>query len=226
LCDRPCRGRRPDLPAGVRPPLGTTYRARFRNRFQRQFRNQLCIDTGVTGAQHRGRESALRSGAPYGHQPLVWVSVPTIRSVLEEHCDILSIRLCHAAHARQTSDRRACGAGRGRWTDLPRAHRVQGVSGELRHHQPGVQPVGDGDGVVGGERRNPGVVGRGRQRRDPLVLAILGPAVAAGRPGVDPDDLPGGAELGQGLPDPDLQTTLRTGRRSTPPPPAPAASRR
>ena len=59
--------------------------------------------------------------------------------------------------------------------------------------------------------------------------AFTDPQWLAGRPRLRADDLPGRAELGDrvrdGVPDPGLDRRHRPGRRSTPRPPAPAASR-
>ncbi len=81
-----------------------------------------------------------------------------------------------------------------------------------------------------GERHVPGDRRDRRQHRHPLVQRVQRPAVAAGRPGHEPDGLPGHAELGgrvrvrrsRSSPPP----TAPTGPASTPPPPAPAATRR
>ncbi len=98
----------------------------------------------------------------------------------------------------------------------------------LRHGQRGAEQADHR--VVAGERGLPGLGGHRRQPRHPLVERVLRPAVARGRSRLQPVHLPGGAELGGRLrdrvPDPDVHRRVRTGPRSTPPRPAPAATRR
>ena len=55
-----------------------------------------------------------------------------------------------------------------------------GTGASLRHRGRRAEPARHR--VLAGERRVPGVGGRGRQHRHPLVQRVLRPAVAAGRP--------------------------------------------
>ncbi len=91
------------------------------------------------------------------------------------------------------------------------------VNAQWRLVRPGQpRPERSDDCLVGAEHVVPGRRRHRREHRYPLVQRVLRSAVARGRPGLGPADLPGDAGLGGGLrdrfPDPGRPTTARPGR--------------